>query len=257
MMLKSLEINSSTSIYFLFIHSTAMSQIRTLVNTLNHYQALPHHQNPTLHQTLDDVQRWQKMRIKRTNHTLFNNDNTRLLANYLIERIYGDDDFDVLAEQLLTAGTNALNGSGKLEKLIPSNALSAGVLGVQSAVHAIELDLALAQSLLSDFGERYHSQKIHDTLMYEVYRHVNAKDERIVQIHTIKDVCERSYKYFNSFILQNAFKLAKGMAYDNGYQPLYDFIGEGLTAMKPLKHIDDFTMPFVSNELIMIDEIHD
>lgn len=233
-----------------------MSQIQTLVDMLKAYQALPHHTNPILKQTLDDVQAWQKARIRRTNHALFTDDKTTPLANYLIERIYGDDDFDVLADQLLTAGVNALNGSGRLEKLIPSNALKTGVQGVRLAVDAIALDLALASSLLDDFGTAYASTGINDALMYDVYKNVNAKDERIAQVYAIKEVCEQSYQYFNSFILQNAFKLAKGMAYDNGYQPLYDFIGDGLLAIKPLKRIDDFTVPFVANELAIIHEIH-
>ncbi|MCG7412230.1 hypothetical protein MHK07_06905 [Moraxella nonliquefaciens] len=233
-----------------------MSQIQTLVDMLKAYQALPHHTSPILKQALGDVQAWQKARIKRTNHALFTDDKTTPLANYLIERIYGNDDFDVLADQLLTAGVNALNGSGRLEKLIPSNALKAGVQGVRLAVDAIALDLALASSLLDDFGTAYASTGINDALMYDVYKNVNAKDERITQVYAIKEVCEQSYQYFNSFILQNAFKLAKGMAYDNGYQPLYDFIGDGLLAIKPLKRIDDFTVPFVANELAIIHEIH-
>lgn len=233
-----------------------MSQIQTLVDMLKAYQALPHHTSPILKQALGDVQAWQKARIRRTNHALFTDDKTTPLANYLIERIYGDDDFDVLADQLLTAGVNALNGSGRLEKLIPSNALKAGVQGVRLAVDAIALDLALASSLLDDFGTAYASTGINDALMYDVYKNVNAKDERITQVYAIKEVCEQSYQYFNSFILQNAFKLAKGMAYDNGYQPLYDFIGDGLLAIKPLKRIDDFTVPFVANELAIIHEIH-
>ena len=233
-----------------------MSQIQTLVDMLKAYQALPHHTSPILKQALGDVQAWQKARIKRTNHALFTDDKTTPLANYLIERIYGNDDFDVLADQLLTAGVNALNGSGRLEKLIPSNALKAGVQGVRLAVDAIALDLALASSLLDDFGTAYASTGINDALMYDVYKNVNAKDERITQVYAIKEVCEQSYQYFNSFILQNAFKLAKGMAYDNGYQPLYDFIGDGLLAIKPLTRIDDFTVPFVANELAIIHEIH-
>ena len=233
-----------------------MSQIQTLVDMLKAYQALPHHTSPILKQALGDVQAWQKARIKRTNHALFTDDKTTPLANYLIERIYGNDDFDVLADQLLTAGVNALNGSGRLEKLIPSNALKAGVQGVRLAVDAIALDLALASSLLDNFGTAYASTGINDALMYDVYKNVNAKDERITQVYAIKEVCEQSYQYFNSFILQNAFKLAKGMAYDNGYQPLYDFIGDGLLAIKPLKRIDDFTVPFVANELAIIHEIH-
>lgn len=233
-----------------------MSQIQTLVDMLKAYQALPHHTSPILKQALGDVQAWQKARIKRTNHALFTDDKTTPLANYLIERIYGNDDFDVLADQLLTAGVNALNGSGRLEKLIPSNALKAGVQGVRLAIDAIALDLALASSLLDDFGTAYASTGINDALMYDVYKNVNAKDERITQVYAIKEVCEQSYQYFNSFILQNAFKLTKGMAYDNGYQPLYDFIGDGLLAIKPLKRIDDFTVPFVANELAIIHEIH-
>lgn len=213
-----------------------MSQIQTLVDMLKAYQALPHHTSPILKQALGDVQAWQKARIKRTNHALFTDDKTTPLANYLIERIYGDDDFDVLADQLLTAGVNALNGSGRLEKLIPSNALKAGVQGVRLAVDAIALDLALASSLLDDFGTAYASTGINDALMYDVYKNVNAKDERITQVYAIKEVCEQSYQYFNSFILQNAFKLAKGMAYDNGYQPLYDFIGDGLLAINKPHH---------------------
>ena len=233
-----------------------MSQIQTLVDMLKAYQALPHHTSPILKQALGDVQAWQKARIKRTNHALFTDDKTTPLANYLIERIYGNDDFDVLADQLLTAGVNALNGSGRLEKLIPGTALKAGVQGVRLAIDAIALDLALASSLLDDFGTAYASTGINDALMYDVYKNVNAKDERITQVYAIKEVCEQSYQYFNSFILQNAFKLAKGMAYDNGYQPLYDFIGDGLLAIKPLKRIDDFTVPFVANELAIIHEIH-
>jgi hypothetical protein len=233
-----------------------MSQIQTLVDMLKAYQALPHHTSPILKQALGDVQAWQKARIKHTNHALFTDDKTTPLANYLIERIYGDDDFDVLADQLFTAGVNALNGSGRLEKLIPGNALKAGVQGVRLAIDAIALDLALASSLLDDFGTAYAGTGINDALMYDVYENVNAKDERIAQVYAIKEVCEQSYQYFNSFILQNTFKLAKGMAYDKGYQPLYDFIGDGLLAIKPLKRIDDFTVPFVANELAIIHEIH-
>lgn len=228
-----------------------MSQIQTLVDTLHHYQALPHHTNPALKDTLGQVQTWQKARIRRTNAKLFEDSKTAPLANYLIEQIYGDDDFDILASQLLTAGTNALNGSGKLEKLIPANALGAGVAGVGVAIKSIELDLALAICLLDN-----PDLPLDDDTMTALYQKVNAKDARIAQLNTIKEVCEQSHKYFSSFILQNAFKLAKGVAYDNGYQPLYDFIGEGLTAMKPLKHIEDFTAPFVANELAVIEKIH-
>lgn len=230
-----------------------MSDIQVLVEVLTAYKALPHHHSPTLKQMLSVVQNWQKQRIRRTNHALFSDDKTAPLANYLINRIYGDEDFEMIADQLLLAGQNALNGSGKLQKLLPKNVLEAGISGVSSAILAVKLDLVLAQHLL-----HHHTPNtpLDDTIMQTAYQQVNAKDARIAQIHDICHACVMSHRYFGSFILQNTFKLAKNTAYQNGYQPLYDFIGEGLTAMKPLKRIEDFTAPFVANELAMIEKIH-
>lgn len=230
-----------------------MSQIQALVDTLTAYKSLPHHSDPELKHALRQIQTWQKQRIKTTHHALFGDDKTTLLAHYLINRIYGDDEFEVLADQLLTAGHNALNGSGKLEKLIPSNALGAGLMGVNSAVEAVRLDLALAMLYLKE----YNHTPIDDVVMAQLYRLANAKEARLAQIAQIATVCEQSYKYFNTFILQNVFKLAKNMAYDNGYQPLYDFIAEGLNAMKPLKNIEDFTAPFTEAEIATIHRIHE
>ena len=236
-----------------------MSLIQTLVDTLNTYQAMPHHQDAALADLLTKVQTWQKQRIKRTNHQLFNQQSTSALAHYLIDRIYGNDGFDILANQLLTAGNNALNGSDRLEKLIPTSTLNAGVLGVQSAVNAIELDLALAQTIITTpkLLASFHKNHINDTLMIQAYQATHAKAARIQQIYHIKEVCEQSYKQFNTFLIQKTFPLAKSTAYEHGYQPLYDFIGEGLVAIKAIKKITDFTEPFVANELNMIDAIHD
>lgn len=235
-----------------------MSYVQTLVDVLTAYQALPHHSDQTLANTLNAVQTWQKARIKKANAPLFDNAKTAPLAHYLIDRIYGDDDFDVLASQLLVVGQNALSGSGRLEKLIPTNALATGVMGVKSAVTAIQLDLALAQTIVQhdSFLTQFHGTGITDELMIAVYQTANAKNERIAQIHDIKAVCEQSDKYFNSFLIQKAFALAKSTAYAHGYQPLYDFIGDGLIAMKALKKVSDFTEPFVATELAIIHNIH-
>lgn len=229
-----------------------MSQIQILVDTLTEYKELPHHTDPELKQVLHKVQTWQKHRLKRTHQALFDEDNTLPLARYLVDKIYSDEEFDVLADQLLVAGENALNGSGKLEKFIPHNALEAGVLGIQVAVENVKLDLELAKIL----HEQQRHKPIDGDVMHMLYTTANARQARIEQVQKIAHVCEQSHKYFTSFILQNAFKLAKGVAYHNGYQPLYDFIGEGLHAMKPLKKIEDFVDPFVRDEIAMINKFH-
>lgn len=231
-----------------------MSQIAHLVTLLTDYHALPHHSNPTLAHALSQVQTWQKQRIRTTHHELFASDNTAMLAKYLINRIYANDDFKPLATQLLSAGNHALFGSGRLQKLIPKDALGTGILGVQAAITTIELDLQLAQSLLIQHGKLTNLPD--DDMMYTLYRHANAQADRMTHIRAIVNTCKQSYVYFNSFILQNTFRLAKGVAYDNGYQSLYDFINDGLVAMKPIKHISDFTAPFAQKEMSTLIRIY-
>lgn len=230
-----------------------MSLISDMVQMLKRYFALPHHQDPALADALRQIQAWQRARIHRANHALFTNPKTAPLAHYIIDRIYSDTAFDVLAEQLLTAGNNALNGSGKLEKLIPKNTLATGLMGVSATCDAIELDLALAKVYVA----HHQGTPIDDALMIRLYQAGNDKAERIRQIRHISDVCHASYQQFNSFLLQKAFKLAKSTAYSNGYQPLYDFIHDGLQAIAAIDKIDNFSVPFVATELDIIERIYD
>ncbi|MFC0820520.1 FFLEELY motif protein [Moraxella marmotae] len=239
-----------------------MSQIQTLVNYLHRYYALPHHDDKALSAALDTIQSWQRQRIHRENLALFHQPNTAPLAHFLIDRIYNHATFDIIAEQLLTAGNNALGGSGKLEKLVPKNALSAGLISVLAAINAIELDLALAQYYIANFANDHADDgsqaidTIDDALMIHLYQAVDAKDARIEQIAHIGEVCRTCYQSFNSFLLYKAFGLAKKTAYHNGYQPLYDFIHDGLHAIKCIDNIEDFTVPFIQTETAIIRQIH-
>lgn len=235
-----------------------MPHIQTLVDTLTHYKALPHHQDIVLANTLKDIQNWQKKRIKQSHQDLFNNPKTAPLADYLIHRIYSDDAFDVVADQLLTAGQKAQDGSGRLRKLIPQNVLATGVLGVQAAILAVELDLNLAKIMLNN-PELYHLYQntgVTWDLIKKAYPLAHQKQQRVAQTQNIEYVCKQSYHYFNSFLVQKAFDFAKNTAYEHGYQPLYDFIHDGLAAIKHIKKISDFTDSYTKIELATLDEIY-
>ena len=92
--------------------------------------------------------------------------------------------------------------------------------------------------------------------MLAAYRTVNESAARHAQINNLKDVCYRTDKYLNSFVLRKAFGLTKGTAYRHGYQPLYDFIDAGFSAMKPLKSVSSFIEPFCERELEIIEQVH-
>ncbi len=229
-----------------------MTQIDDLVNTLTGYYTLPHHQDSALKTALLDIQAWQAARIRRVNSELFNDPKTAPLANFIIHRIYQSTSFDELAAQLLKAGKKAQDGTGKLNKLIPESTLAAGILGVKASVEAIELDLALAKLYI----DNHAGAAIDSELMTTLYLAADAKAARIRQIKHIDEVCRVSYQKFNSFLLQQAFALAKPTAIKHGYQPLYEFIQEGLVAVKAIGKIERFSTPFTENELAVVEKIH-
>ncbi|MBF0658582.1 hypothetical protein IPZ60_07525 [Psychrobacter sp. NG25] len=224
-----------------------MAALADLQQHLTRFWALPYHEDLALDAKLKDVQSWQQTRIKHTHSDLFEQPKNQLMADYFLTQLYGGDEFKLLAKQL----ARILPKAQKLERLAKESALEAGSMGIQAAILAIELDLHLAQWLLAE------ALPVNEDNMLAAYRAVDEADERRVQIRNLKDVCYRTDKHLNSFMLKKAFALAKGTAYRYNFQPLYDFIDTGFKAMKPLKSVSDFIEPFCERELLIIDQVHD
>lgn len=224
-----------------------MAALANLQQHLTRFWALPHHEDPALNAKLTEVQSWQQERIKRTHRELFEQPKNRLMADYFLTQLYGGEEFKLLAKQL----ERILPKAKKLERLAKESALEAGSMGIQAAILAIELDLHLAAWLLDQ------ELPVNEDNMLAAYRAVDEEQERRVQISNLKDVCYRTDKHLNSFMLKKAFALAKGTAYRYNFQPLYDFIDTGFQAMKPLKSVSSFIEPFCERELLIIEQVHD
>lgn len=223
-----------------------MTALVDLQQHLTRFWALPHHQDEALNTKLKAVQSWQQARLQRTHRELFEQPKNQLMADYFLTQLYGGEEFKLLAEQL----ARILPKAKKLERFAKESALDAGSMGIQAAIFAIELDLHLAQWLLDN------DLPVNEDTMLTAYRAVNEENERRLQIANLKDVCYRTDKHLNSFMLKQAFSLAKGTAYRHGYQPLYDFIDTGFKAMKPLSSVSRFIEPFCTQELSIIDQVH-
>ncbi len=224
-----------------------MSALSELQKHLTRYWALPYHDDEKLHAKLNEVQAWQRARIRRTHSELFEQPKNKPMANYFVTQLYGGDEFKLLAKQL----ERILPKAKKLERLAKESVLETGTMAVQAAILAIELDMHLAQWLIDQ------DLPVNEENMLTAYLAVDEADERRVQINNLKEVCYRTDKYLNSFVLRKAFSFAKGAAYSRGYQPLYDFIDAGFTAMKPLKSVGGFIEPFCELELKIIDQVHE
>lgn len=224
-----------------------MAALADLQQHLVRFWSLPYHQDVALSTKLDEVQAWQRARIQHTHQVLFGQPQNQMMAEYFLTQLYGGDEFKLLAKQL----ERILPKAKKLERLAKESALEAGSMGIQAAILAIELDLHLAEWLLAQ------DLPVNEDNMLAAYRAVDEADERRVQINNLKEVCYRTDKHLNSFMLKKAFALAKGTAYRYNFQPLYDFMDTGFKAMNPLKSVSSFIEPFCERELEIIDQVHD
>ncbi len=223
-----------------------MTAFSDLSDDLQTFRALAHHSNPALAGKLAQVQAWQRDRMRRTHAELFSQPQNQPMADYFLNNLYGGEAFEILVRQL----ERIVPKAKKLEKLAPSSALETGVLAIRAAVTATQLDLDLAQWLLEN------DLAVTEQNMLNAYRTVDAQTQRLAQINDLKAVCYGTDKHLNSFILRKAFKLAKGQAYKNNYQHLYDFIDAGFSAMIPLKSVTRFIEPFCEQEMAIIAQVH-
>ena len=223
-----------------------MSALSELQRHLTHYWALSFHEDAELNTKLNEVQDWQRARIRHTHSALFEQPKNQPMANYFLTQLYGGEEFKLLAQQL----ERILPKAKKLERLAKESALETGSMAIQAAILAIELDMHLAQWLIE------RDLPVNQDNMLAAYRDVNEAAERRVQIGNLKEVCYRTDKYLNSFMLRKAFGLAKGTAYRHNYQPLYDFIDAGFVAMKPLDSVSGFIDSFCARELMIVDQVH-
>ena len=226
-----------------------MSKLAALDQLLEQYQQLSYHTDPILEKRLHEAQDWLKIRIKDTHHDLFNQKENQLMAKYFINRLYGGPEFDDLALQI----ERLLKYAHKAEKVIPENAIKTGLKSVGLAVLAMQLDEQVAAQLLKDFPA---DQVIDDEMMRQTLIKLDQHDARLEQLDLLDELGGALDKYMRSFIMHTAFKMCKGAASKYKFELMYDFIGEGFVAMKPMKSAAKFIHEFTVKERKIVEKVH-
>ena len=226
-----------------------MSKLAALDQLLEQYQQLSYHTDPILEKRLHEAQDWLKMRIQRTHHELFNQPEYQLMAKYFINRLYGGPEFDDLAVQI----ERLLKYAHKAEKIIPENAIKTGLKSVGLAVLAMQLDEDVAAQLLKDYPV---NQAIDDEMMRLTLIKLDQQQARDQQLLLLDDLGTALDKYMRSFIMHTAFKMCKGTANKYHFELMYDFIGEGFVAMKPMKSAEKFIHEFTVKEGEIVEKVH-
>ena len=226
-----------------------MSKLAALDQLLEQYQQLSYHTDPILKNRLHEAQTWLKNRIQMTHQDLFNQKENVLMAQYFINRLYGGPEFDDLAVQI----ERLLKYAHKAEKIIPENAIKTGLKSVGLAVLAMQLDEQVAAQLLKDYPA---DQVIDNEMMRQTLIKLDQYDARLEQLSLLDDLGGALDKYMRSFIMHTAFKMCKGAANKYRFELMYDFIGEGFVAMKPMKSAANFIHTFTVKEREIIEKVH-
>ena len=224
-----------------------MSKLAALDQLLEQYQQLSYHTDPILKNRLHEAQTWLKNRIQMTHQDLFNQN--VLMAQYFINRLYGGPEFDDLAVQI----ERLLKYAHKAEKIIPENAIKTGLKSVGLAVLAMQLDEQVAAQLLKDYPA---DQVIDNEMMRQTLIKLDQYDARLEQLSLLDDLGGALDKYMRSFIMHTAFKMCKGAANKYRFELMYDFIGEGFIAMKPMKSAANFIHTFTVKEREIVEKVH-
>ena len=226
-----------------------MSKLAALDQLLEQYQQLSYHTDPILKNRLHEAQTWLKNRIQMTHQDLFNQKENVLMAQYFINRLYGGPEFDDLAVQI----ERLLKYAHKAEKIIPENAIKTGLKSVGLAVLAMQLDEQVAAQLLKDYPA---DQVIDNEMMRQTLIKLDQYDARLEQLSLLDDLGGALDKYMRSFIMHTAFKMCKGAANKYRFELMYDFIGEGFIAMKPMKSAANFIHTFTVKEREIVEKVH-
>ena len=141
----------------------------------------------------------------------------------------------------------------KAEKIIPENAIKTGLKSVGLAVLAMQLDEQVAAQLLKDYPAE---QKIDDEMMRQTLIKLDQYEARLEQLSLLDDLGGALDKYMRSFIMHTAFKMCKGTASKYRFELMYDFIGEGFIAMKPMKSAANFIHTFTVKECEIVEKVH-
>lgn len=180
---------------------------------------------------------------------MFNQPEYQLMAKYFINRLYGGPEFDDLAVQI----ERLLKYAHKAEKIIPENAIKTGLKSVGLAVLAMQLDEEVAAQLLKDYPK---NQAIDNEMMRLTLIKLNQEQVRYQQLQLLDDLGAALDKYMRSFIMHTAFKMCKGTANKYHFELMYDFIGEGFVAMKPMKSAEKFIHEFTVKEGEIVEKVH-
>lgn len=225
-----------------------MSSIATLNAQLQEYEALSFHHHTALAECLKQVEQWQHQRIQHIHSTLWTPAKNARMSQFFLSHLYNLESFERLANQLRKAAREKV----KLERFVPENVMHTAEMGLQLGILSLRLDEQLAFFCFERQLPINDENMLLAFLEYQKFQFPLRQQ----QLALLMKLGAALHQFSRSFLIQAGLSLAKGTATRRGYDTLFDFLHEGLTAMRSMPSNVQFFQTFIEGELKFITHIH-
>lgn len=191
------------------------------------------------------VQRWQVEQLT-LRHGQFLND-----ARYApVTRFFLDDMYGLDLHRLASEVERALPLASRI---MPDVVLRTAAVALELNSLTGLLDQRVAELIFEEGG----ASTITLENYADAYRRASTREERHLQMALLNELGMGLDRYVRSRVIYTTFKLAHRPAHAAGLGGLYDFLGRGFAAMKPMGSACDYINVFTEAEHKVVDNLFD
>ena len=217
-----------------------------LQRDLNRYRQLKQHDESLadFRESLYRLQSWQAQRMRKTHQQLLEDEKYRVATEFFLQDIYGGIDLTHIANEAERALNKAL-------KILPEKVMVTATYALELNALSAELDELLADYLFNHMGESDISMEAYT----EAFRRSASLELRQRQVDLARHLAVGLDKYVRSRVIYTTFKLVRKPAHKAGIQNLYEFMGKGFDAMRPMGSASAVIHRIVDREAELIEAI--
>lgn len=221
-----------------------MSAAESLRQHLARYDALRQHRDPDFRVRLHRLQAFQARRLQHTHAALIADPRYHDATELFLTDIYGGIDLLPMAREIERALPLA-------SKLLPNSVFATSATAVEVMALIQEVDEQLAALMFEQHGV---TEITHDNYL-AAFRELGRYDDWRHQMELAIQLGYGLDRYVRSRLIHATFRMASRPAHKYGLGTLYDFLGRGFEAMRPLGSTHELFERMAKDELAIIDRI--
>lgn len=224
--------------------SAEAQRLKKLMLDYHDYQQTPRH--PELPELKAQLADWQSTRLKSTHSDLYNNLNFKDGIDFLLQELYGAEDFSARDRDLERIFP-------KLIKLLPVSLLGTVSNLVELNLLTQRLDDALAETLYL----HNQSEEIDEYVYVRAYKLASPREDRLRQLVLVERAGELLDRHARNPVLRFTLAVSERPARRAGLRALHSFLMRGLDAFYAMSDVDLLMQTLIDRESRILSRIYE